>query len=68
MTLNKDLTNYGLKKSKIYRNRQLIKRAWILFLNELSFEETYLILLSKIVNKPISNTYFEKLFKNTTAD
>ena len=49
-------------------NDHVTKGARILPLDKLSSKEICSILISNIVNKPTSNSYFEKLCKNTILD
>ena len=58
-----DINEYDL-----CQNHHVIKGARIVPLDKLSFKEIYSSLISNIVNKPISNIYFEKLLENTILD
>ena len=63
----KTLDYSDINKSGLYQNHHVIKGARILSLDKFS-KEICSILISDIVNKPTSNIYFQKLFKNTTLD
>ena len=58
-----DINEYDL-----CQNHHVIKGARIVPLDKLSFKEIYSSLISNIVNKPISNIYFENLLENTILD
>ena len=53
---------------RLMPNDHVTKGARILSLDKLSSKEICSILISNIVNKPTSNSYFEKLCKNTILD
>ena len=54
--------------NNLCQNHRVIKGARIFSTDKLSFKETYSFLISNIVKKPTSNSYFKKLFENTTLD
>ena len=58
----------NIKENNICHNYHVITRGRILPLKKLSSKEICSILIRKIVNKPTSIIYFEKLFENTTDD
>ena len=63
------ISNYSdTEEENLCQNHHIIKGARIFSADKLSPKEIYSVLISNIVNKPTSNTYFEKLFENTTLD
>ena len=63
------ISNYSDNdEENLCQNHHIIKGARIFSADKLSSKEIYSVLISNIVNKPTSNTYFEKLFENTTLD
>ena len=67
--MEKTIFDYSdVNENDLWQNHHVIKGTRILPFDRLSSEEINSILVSKIVNKPTSNIYFEKLFENTTLD
>ena len=61
--MEKNFFDYSnIKENDVCQNHHVITGAKILPLNKLSSKEIYSILIRNIVNKPMSNIYFEKLF------
>ena len=57
-----------INENNVYQNHGVVDGARVLSLDKLSFKEIYSILISNSDNKPTSNTYIERLFKNTNLD
>ena len=60
--------NLGNVRNLLIQDHHLIKGARILTLEKLSSEELYSVLITKVIDKPSSNVYFENVFPNTKFD
>ena len=60
--------NLGNVRNLLIHDHHLIKGARILTLEKLSSEELYSMLITKVIDKPSSNVYFENVFPNTKFD
>ena len=60
--------NLGNVRNLLIQDHHLIKGARILTLEKLSSEELYSMLITKVIDKPSSNVYFENVFPNTKFD
>ena len=60
--------NLGNVRNLLIQDHHLIKEARILTLEKLSSEELYSMLITKVIDKPSSNVYFENVFPNTKFD
>ena len=60
--------NLGNVRNLLIQDHHLIKGARILTLEKLSSEELYSMLITKFIDKPSSNVYFENVFPNTKFD
>ena len=57
-----------INENGLCQNHRVVKGARILPFDKLFSKEIYSMLISNIVNRPISNICFEKLFEKTTLD
>ena len=60
--------NLGNVRNLLIQDHHLIKGVRILTLEKLSSEELYSMLITKVIDKPSSNVYFENVFPNTKFD